>query len=120
LESLALKHAQTIDLLASVTGTPPTEIFVVGGGARNELLCRWTADAACIPVEAGPEEATLLGNLLVQAIALGEVASVDDAREIVAASAASTTYEPQTTAAWQEARVRFEEAVALPTLEVSA
>jgi rhamnulokinase len=120
LESLALKHAQTVDLLAAVTGTPPTEIHVVGGGARNELLCRWTADAAGVPVEAGPEEATLLGNLLVQAMALDEVATVADAREIVAASVAPTTFEPQPGAAWQEARARFEEAVALPTLEVNA
>ena len=76
LESLALKHAQTIDVLASVTGTAPAEIHVVGGGARNELLCRWTASAAGLPVLAGPEEATLLGNLLVQAMALGEIASL--------------------------------------------
>ena len=54
LESLALKHAQTVELLASVTGTAPPEMHVVGGGARNELLCRWTAGAAGLPVLAGP------------------------------------------------------------------
>src|SRR5262249_21337122 len=107
LESLALKHAQTIGLLGSITGVTPTEIHVVGGGARTDLLCRWTADAAGLPVEAGPEEATLLGNLLVQAMCLGEIASVADAREIVAASFARTTYEPQEHARWQDAKARF-------------
>jgi rhamnulokinase len=103
-------------MLASVTGAAPPEIHIVGGGARNELLCRWTADAAGVPVHAGPEEATLLGNLLVQAMARGEIASVEDARAVVAASVASTTYEPQESSAWREARERF----ASPTVGVSA
>ena len=107
LESLALKHAQTVELLASVTGVTPREIHVVGGGARNELLCRWTADASGLPVHAGPEEATLLGNLLVQAMSLGDIGSLAQAREIVAASFAPTTYEPRETEAWSEARERF-------------
>jgi rhamnulokinase len=118
LESLALKHAQTIDLLASVTGVPLREIHVVGGGARNELLCRWTSDAAGLPVLAGPEEATLLGNLLVQAMALGEVSSLAEGREVIRASVVPTIYEPQETSGWQEAKERFAGAVALPTLEV--
>jgi rhamnulokinase len=107
LESLALKHADSVDLLGSVTGTPITEIHVVGGGARNELLCRWTADAAGLPVLAGAAEATLLGNLLVQAIALGELESVADARAVVRWSFAPTVHEPAGTSAWAEARDRF-------------
>jgi rhamnulokinase len=118
LESLALKHAQTIDVLASVTGVSPREIHVVGGGARNELLCRWTADAAGLLVLAGPEEATLLGNILVQAMALGEISSLAEGREVISASVVPTAYEPQETSKWQEAKERFAEAVALPTLEV--
>jgi rhamnulokinase len=107
LESLALKHAQTVDLLGDVTGASPSEIHVVGGGARNELLCRWTAEAAGLPVLAGPEEATTIGNLLVQAIALGELASLDEGRELVRASFAPTVYEPS--GDWSEARARFDE-----------
>jgi rhamnulokinase len=118
LESLALKHAQVIDVLASVTGVSPHEIHVVGGGARNELLCRWTADAAGLPVLAGPEEATLLGNMIVQAMALGEISSLAEGREVVGASVAPTVYEPQEPSRWQDARARFADAVALPTLEV--
>jgi len=119
LESLALKHAQTIDVLASVTGRRPEEIHLVGGGARNDLLARWTAAAAGLPVLAGPEEATVIGNLLVQAIAQGEIASLREAREVVRASFAPTTHEPAESAAWQETRERFARAVALPTLEVA-
>jgi rhamnulokinase len=118
LESLALKHAQTIDVLVTVTGVSPREIHVVGGGARNELLCRWTADAAGLPVLAGPEEATLLGNMLVQAMALGEITSLAEGRAVIGASVVPIAYEPQETSTWQEARERFAEAVALPALEV--
>ena len=107
LESLALKHWETIELLADVSGARPTEVHIVGGGARNELLCQWTADAARLPVLAGPEEATLIGNLLVQAVTLGELASIADAREVVSRSFPPTVYEPCEHAAWEDARVRF-------------
>lgn len=107
LESLALKHAETVDLLVRVTGRPLEELHIVGGGARNALLCKWTAAAAERPVHAGPAEATLVGNLLVQAIALGELASLAEAREVARRSFSPRRYEPETTAAWREARERF-------------
>jgi rhamnulokinase len=107
LESLALKHAQAVELLGDVTGREPSELHVVGGGARNELLCDWTAQAAGLPVLAGPEEATLLGNLLVQAIALGEISSLDEAREVVRNSFVPMTFEPAESGEWREARERF-------------
>jgi len=119
LESLALAHAESVELLASVTGSSPQEIHVVGGGSRNELLCRWTANAARLPVLAGPEEATLLGNLLVQAIALGEIASLDEAREVVRRSVVPTVCEPVDDAGWGEARERFAR-IAPVALEVGA
>ena len=120
LESLALKHAQTIDLLAAVSGAEPREIHVVGGGARNELLCRWTANAAGLPVVAGPEEATVIGNLIVQAISHGEIGSLAEARDVVRSSVSPLSYEPQDEAGWREARDRFAQAVALPGMEVRA
>jgi rhamnulokinase len=106
-ESLALKHAETVDLLADVTGRRLEQLHVVGGGARNELLCEWTAAAAGRPVYAGPAEATLVGNLLVQARALGELSSLAEARDVVRRSFSSRTYEPETSEAWREARERF-------------
>jgi rhamnulokinase len=108
LESLALKYRQTIELLRVATGVEPLELHVVGGGARNELLCRWTADATGLPVLAGPEEATEIGNLVVQAIALGEVASLAEAREVVRASFWPVLYEPAERAPWDDAYARFE------------
>jgi rhamnulokinase len=108
LESLALKYRQAIELLRAATGIEPSEIHVVGGGARNELLCRWTADATGLPVLAGPEEATEIGNLAVQAIALGELASLAEAREVVRASFWPFLYEPADRTPWDEAYVRFE------------
>ena len=117
LESLALKHAQTLGVLASATGVAPTEIHIVGGGSRNALLCRFTADASGLPVVAGPEEATLLGNLLVQAIALGEIGSLAEGREVVRRSFEATVYEPVASQAWDDARQRFAE---LAIAEVAA
>jgi rhamnulokinase len=108
LESLALEHSRAIELLREATGAAPTEVHVVGGGARNELLCRWTAEAAGLPVVAGPVEATVIGNLAVQALALGELASLEEARDVIRASFEQTVYEPEGSAVWREARERFE------------
>jgi rhamnulokinase len=109
LESLALKHAETVELLVGVTGRRIDELHVVGGGANNELLCRWTAEASGRPVLAGPVEATLLGNLLVQARALGELSSLAEGRAVVARSFAQTEYAPSDDERWHEARQRFGE-----------
>jgi rhamnulokinase len=107
LESLALKHAETVDILARVTQRPLEKLHVVGGGARNELLCAWTAAAADRPVHGGPAEATVIGNLLMQAIALGELGSLAEAREVAKNSFDSRLYEPTGASAWREARERF-------------
>lgn len=107
LESLALKYRQTIDLLAVATGVTPREIHVVGGGALNAPLCQWTADATGLPVFAGPAEATEIGNLAVQAIALGELASLEQAREVIRRSFAPTIYEPREREGWEAAYGRF-------------
>ncbi len=120
LESLALKHAETVDLLQKVTGSTPSTLHVVGGGARNALLCAWTASAAHLPVLAGPEEATLIGNLLVQAMTLGEIGSLPEAREVVRASFDPVVYEPENCSGWQEARARFAELANGAGMEVVA
>ena len=121
LESLALKHAETVDVLERVTGQELRELHVVGGGANNELLCAWTAEAAQKPVLAGPAEATLVGNILVQALALGDVATLAEGRDVVRRSFEPEMYEPTGSAAWDEARVRFAAlSAATAGLEVSA
>jgi rhamnulokinase len=107
LESLALKHAEVVDELAAVTGRPIESLCTVGGGVNNELLCAWTATAAGRPLYAGPTEATLVGNFLMQARALGELSSLADARAVVSRSFTQQVYEPARTSEWQEARERF-------------
>jgi len=105
LESLALKYATVIDLLARLTGRRIAAIQVVGGGARNDLLCRLTAAATGLPVYAGAVETTAIGNLVVQALALGELQSLPEARALVAHSFPARCYEPR--GDWSAARDRF-------------
>jgi rhamnulokinase len=71
LDSLALAYRRAVESVQSLTGRAVSVVHVVGGGSRNELLCQLTADACGLPVIAGPAEATALGNMLVQARALG-------------------------------------------------
>jgi rhamnulokinase len=104
LESLAMKYWRTILQLEQVTGSRIHTIHVVGGGANNELLCQMTADACGRAVIAGPSEATAIGNLLVQAIALGVVANLDQGRQLVGKSFQPKTYEPRMAAEWAAMR----------------
>ena len=110
-DSLALKYRYTIELLTRVTGVAPSEVHVVGGGARNELLCQSVADATGLPVLAGPEEATVVGNLLGQAIALGELSSLEEARAIVRRSFEPRVFEPTQQEEWGVAYERFREVI---------
>jgi rhamnulokinase len=105
LESLALRYAVVLDQLAAASGVAPDGVHVVGGGSNNTLLNRLTAGATGLPVRAGPAEATAVGNLLVQAVAAGRLASIAEGRELVARSFPITAYEPA--GDWTEARARF-------------
>lgn len=107
LESLALKYRWVLEKLEEILGRPLQVIHIVGGGTQNTLLCQFTADATGRPVQAGPIEATALGNILLQALALGHVSSLEEAREVVRNSFEVVTYEPQDTSAWEEAYSRF-------------
>src|SRR5207237_10735310 len=101
LESLALRYRWVLERLEELSGQKLTVIHVVGGGSQNELLCQLTADACDRPVLAGPVEATAIGNVLVQAIGLGILGSLAEAREVVRRSFEPTSYTPQNQAAWQ-------------------
>jgi rhamnulokinase len=107
LESLALKYRWIIEGLESVTQRDISSIHVVGGGARNALLCQMTADASQRPVLAGPVEATAIGNVMLQAIALGLVDSLEQARELVRRSSEVGAYEPASAETWEPAWERF-------------
>jgi rhamnulokinase len=107
LESLAVKYRWTIERLEAVTGRDISSIHVVGGGARNALLCQMTADVSRRPVLAGPIEAAAIGNVMLQAIALRLVASLEQARELVLRSTEVKVYEPRSTEMWEPAWERF-------------
>lgn len=108
LESLALAYRQVLDTLEALTGQAVDVIHVVGGGAKNELLCQMTANAGGHPVIAGPTEATVLGNAAVQFMALGELESLADARRCIAASSNLKHYEPQDQERWEDAYDRYQ------------
>lgn len=108
LESLALRYRWVVSALEGLTGRRIDTVRVVGGGSQNALLCQLTADACGRAVVAGPVEATALGNMLVQAVASVALPSIAAGRAAVAASAQQATYEPRTSAAWDDAVARFE------------
>jgi rhamnulokinase len=107
LESLALKYRYVLEQLRRVCPRPIRRLHVIGGGARNGLLCQFTADATGLPVVTGPVEATAVGNMLVQALALGHVGSLAEIREIVRASFELERYEPRQTTQWDRAYERL-------------
>jgi rhamnulokinase/L-fuculokinase len=107
-ESLALKYRVTLDTLIGITGRTVERLHVIGGGSQNAFLCQMTADALGRTVIAGPVEATALGNAIVQFIALGELGSVAEAREILSKSSGTISYEPQPNSAWEDAVGRYQ------------
>jgi rhamnulokinase len=108
LESLALKYRWVLEKLESLLGRRLDPIHIVGGGAQNQLLCQFTADATGRQVMAGPVEATATGNLIVQAMALGQLSSLQEGRDLIRRSLAITTYEPGgDQARWDEAYGRL-------------
>jgi rhamnulokinase len=116
LESLALKYRWTLERLERLHGRRLDTVHIIGGGTQNQLLSQFTANATGRRVIAGPVEATATGNLLVQAVALGRLASMDEAREVVRRSFTVQTYEPdpQTQSAWNDAYEKLVRLMLLP------
>jgi rhamnulokinase len=112
MESLALKYRWAVERLEQILGNSIKSIHVVGGGSRNALLCQFTADACGRPVHAGPIEATAAGNVLMQMMARRRLASLAEARSVVARSFPVSEYEPRDTPAWDAAAGRFNALVA--------
>ena len=108
-DSLALAHRAAVHDAQRLSGRGVDVVHVVGGGARNELLCQLTADACGVPVLAGPPEATALGNVLVQARALGRVGpDLAAMRALVRATQPTRRYEPRDDhGAWAGAAARL-------------
>jgi rhamnulokinase len=107
LESIAMKFRQVLGYLEELSGGRIDTIHIVGGGIQNKQLCQAAADACGRRVVAGPIEATATGNLMMQAVAAGDVASIAEAREVIRRSFSVEVYNPQNTTAWDEAYQRF-------------
>jgi rhamnulokinase len=97
-----------LEQVQKVSKQPVSMLHIVGGGSQNQLLNQMTANATGLPAVAGPVEATVIGNALVQLISLGEIADLAQARQIVADMAELKRYEPEESAVWREAYARYQ------------
>ncbi len=106
-ESLALKYRYVLESLRKISGKKIDRIHIIGGGSQNKFLCQLTANATGLEVIAGPAEGTAIGNLLVQAMALGYVNSLSEIREIVKNSCETEVFRPADTEKWNKVWDRF-------------
>ncbi len=105
-ESLAFKYRETLELLRGLAPFPIERLHVIGGGSKNTLLNRFTANATGIPVIAGPSEATAIGNIMIQARTAGMAGTLPEMRAMIADGTETQRYEPQSTEKWNEAYMR--------------
>ena len=106
-ESLALKYRYALEQISECTGRQFEALHMLGGGTKDSFLCKMTADCVNAPVIAGPVEATALGNIVLQLIALRELDSVEHGRKIIADSEKSITYTPEHAPEWDSAYEKF-------------
>lgn len=102
-ESLALRYRHVFDSLRTLSGRQLSVLHVIGGGSCNALLNQWTANATGVTVVAGPAEATAIGNIMMQAVAAGHAAGVEDMRRMVRSAVRPDTYVPTDTGVWEDA-----------------
>jgi rhamnulokinase len=107
-ESLSLAYWSALEALRALTGAEICTLRVVGGGCLNAFLCQMTADACACRVVSGPAEASALGNVMMQAVAVGAVKDIAAGRAAIGASLELVEYAPGVDDGWDEARKRFE------------
>jgi rhamnulokinase len=110
-ESLALKYRYALKQLIECTGKTYNTIHMVGGGTQSKLLCQFTANACQREVKAGPVEATVLGNIVLQLIASGDVKDLAEGRNIIRNSQELVSFSPQEAAVWDDAYQKFKELI---------
>jgi sugar (pentulose or hexulose) kinase len=108
-EGLALLYADTYGTLEKLSGKKMDILRIVGGGCQNKTLSQFAADATGRTVVTGPIEATAIGNIIMQMLAMGDIASLDEGRAIIRSSFAyeSKTYHPQDTEEWQSGLAKW-------------
>ena len=102
-ESLALKYRWALERLEDIKRHHIDRLHIVGGGSQNRFLNQLAADAIDRPVITGPVEGAALGNILAQSMALGDIKSIDDLRDVVRESVDMETYTPNHTLGWEAA-----------------
>ncbi|MDO5553901.1 MAG: rhamnulokinase family protein [Planctomycetia bacterium] len=107
IDSIAMKFRHALEMCESISGDKVKTLHIVGGGIRNQLLCQAAANATGCRVVTGPVEATAIGNVMMQAVASGEVANIEEARRVVRDSFEVVEYEPQDQQKWSDAWPRF-------------
>lgn len=106
-ESLAMKYKFAINQIKENTGKKFDVLHLLGGGTKDGFLCQMTADSLGIPVIAGPAEATALGNILLQLIALGDIRNIDEGRALIRKQESVKQYQPEDVKAWENAYKKF-------------
>ena len=106
-ESLALKYRLALEQISQCTGKKFDVLHLMGGGTKDGFLCELSAESLGIPVIAGPVEATALGNIILQLIALGEIESIEEGRKIIRDTEKVKIFEKEHTPDWDEAFGRF-------------
>ena len=106
-ESLALKYRLTLEEIQECTGKGYPIIHMVGGGTQSAQLCQFTANACHRPVCAGPVEATVYGNAVIQLMADGSIAGIEEGRRLIRASEDIRRYEPGEGERWEEAYEKY-------------
>ena len=106
-ESLAMKYRFAMNQLSENTHRQFDVLHLLGGGTKDAFLCQMTADSLGIPVIAGPVEATALGNILLQLIALGDIKDIDEGRTIIREQERVNRYQPENADSWKRAYKKF-------------
>lgn len=107
-ESLAFKYRQTVEGMEEVTGKKYNVINIVGGGIKDKMICRFTANATKRTVSAGPVEATSIGNVIVQGMAMGAIKDLNEGRKIVKNSFPIAEYKPENSEQWDAAYEKWQ------------
>lgn len=116
-ESLALKYRETIDEIEEVMGKKFNTVYLMGGGSCDPILCQFTSDASGKNVVAGPREATAAGNIIMQLIALGEIRTIDEAKDVLKQTIKPELFVPKSRYEWEEAYFKYKNVKNIRTSE---
>jgi len=106
-EGLVFRYRQILDQLQEFSEKEIEKIYIIGGGSQNDLLCQFTANITNLPIDAGPPEATTIGNILMQAIATGEIDTLQELRGIVRNSFKIKSFKPKNTSEWENSYKKY-------------